>query len=238
MGVYGSNEGKTKHNKNTGKQNLDDKGITPITENPVIIEEQRAKIETEEKDAKKILKGAPPKTSDFNDEKYNYKLIDSKTKKTFENEINGNTTITELLTDLNLRPDGDFIIEFENKITISQDEKNLKFEQVLMKTNNKDKTKIIEMNYKYTGLDIPDNLNDSIKEYIDSNKIIGSLIDNDESYCIITYEKDSELIKPYHYKKKDNEELILILSLLFVMQKENYIFLEERNTKHMIPIKV
>ena len=203
MGLCGSNEGKT---KNDGKTKTTNDGKTIIKEHLIKNEDE---IEGDGTNKKKLLRGTPPQNSNSIEEKYIYKLINSKTQKTFENEINGKTTIEQLLTDLNLRRDGDFIIEFENKMTISQDEKDLKFEEVFMKIfNSKDKTKIIEMNYKYTGLDIPDNMNDVIKEYIDSNKIIGSLIDNDENYSIITYEKDLGLIKPYYYQKKDNEELI------------------------------
>ena len=163
MGLCGSNEGKT---KNDGKTKTTNDGKTIIKEHLIKNEDE---IEGDGTNKKKLLRGTPPQNSNSIEEKYTYKLINSKTQKTFENEINGKTTIEQLLTDLNLRRDGDFIIEFENKMTISQDEKDLKFEEVFMKIfNSKDKTKIIEMNYKYTGLDIPDNMNDVIKEYIDS----------------------------------------------------------------------
>ena len=65
------------------------------------------------------------------------------------------------------------------------------------------------MKYSYKGLDIPENIDDLINEYIDSNKIIGNaILDNEQLFCIITYEKENELIKPYYYKRKDNDELI------------------------------
>lgn len=65
----------------------------------------------------------------------------------------------------------------------------------------------ISMNYTYKGLDIPEE--DIRKEYIDSNEIIGSaILDNTELFAIITYERNSNTITPYYYKRNENEELI------------------------------
>jgi hypothetical protein len=65
------------------------------------------------------------------------------------------------------------------------------------------------MKYEYKGLDIPENINDIIESYIESNKIIGSaILDNQELFYIITYEKENGLIKPYYYKRSNNEELV------------------------------
>jgi hypothetical protein len=64
----------------------------------------------------------------------------------------------------------------------------------------------INMKYTYKGLDIPDDVK---KEYIDSNEIIGSaILDNQEFFIIITYEREKDKITPYYYKRKENEELI------------------------------
>ena len=86
---------------------------------------------------------------------------------------------------------------------------NEEFNEIIKGIFNNNIPEIIKMDYIYRGLDIPENMNDLIDAYIESNKIIGSVIlDNQDLFCIITYEKDNKLIKPYYYKRKDNEELI------------------------------
>ena len=201
MGLCGSNEKSNKPGKTEGKFG----GITPIVDVKEPIKEEEKNNDGNDK----LKAAAPVKIANDTREKFNYKLIDSKTNKTYENEIDGDKTIEQLLTELKLTPDGDFTIEFKNNLTISQEQKDLKFYEVIKKIfNNEDNLKIIEMNYKYTGLDIPQSMNDIINEYIDSNKIIGTLVENDDIYSIITYEKDSGIIRPYHYKKSDNEDLI------------------------------
>jgi hypothetical protein len=57
------------------------------------------------------------------------------------------------------------------------------------------------MKYIKKGLDIPDNI---IQAYIDNNKIIGNaIIDNPETFGIITYEANSNKISSYKYKSSD-----------------------------------
>ena len=86
--------------------------------------------------------------------------------------------------------------------------KNESLSNIIIELFNNDIPEIIKMKYSYKGLEIPENINDIINEYIDSNKIIGNaILDNDELFCIITYEKENELIKPYYYKRKENEDL-------------------------------
>ena len=176
MGLCGSNEKSNKPVKTEGKFG----GITPIVD-------VKEPIKEEENDGNDKLKAAAPiKIANDTREKFNYKLIDSKTNKTYDNEIDGDKTIEQLLTELKLTPDGDFTIEFKNNLTISQEQKDLKFYEVIKKIFNiEDNLKIIEMNYKYTELDIPQSMNDIINEYIDSNKIIGTLVENDDIWLIV-----------------------------------------------------
>jgi hypothetical protein len=57
------------------------------------------------------------------------------------------------------------------------------------------------MKYIKKGLDIPD---DIIQAYIENNKIIGNaIIDNPETFGIITYEANSNKISSYKYKSSD-----------------------------------
>ena len=150
-----------------------------------------------------------PKKTNLTNIKYQYKLKDSATIEEYSGEIDGDMTIKELLESLKLRSIGDFIIEFENKIKIGYEKKNESFRNIIIEIFDKDIPEIIKMNYTYKGLDIPESINDIINEYIDNNKIIGSaILDNEDLFCIITYEKENSLIKPYYFKRKDNDDLI------------------------------
>ena len=137
---------------------------------------------------------------------YNYKLVDTLTNEIMEDKISGNCKIFELLNRYNLRTNGDFIIEFENNFKISSDRINDRFEDLMTEIFQNKEQGEINMKYTYQGLDIP---NDVKKEYIDSNEIIGSaILDNQEFFIIITYEREKDKITPYYYKRKENEELI------------------------------
>ena len=61
----------------------------------------------------------------------------------------------------------------------------------------------IDINLFYKGLDIPDDIKQA---YINKNSIIGSAIfDNLDCFTIITYERETESIKPYFYNLKNND---------------------------------
>ena len=140
---------------------------------------------------------------------FHYKLTDLSTNNKYEDQIDGDITIEDFITNLKLRQNGDFIIEFDNNMKIGYNEINERFIDIMKNIYNKNIPEVIEMKYIYKGLDIPEKMNDIIEAYIESNKIIGSaILDNQELFCIITYEKESNVIKPYYYKRKDNEELI------------------------------
>ena len=65
------------------------------------------------------------------------------------------------------------------------------------------------MDYTYKGLDIPENINNIIDAYTESNEIIGSaILDNPDLFTIMTYDKKMNSIKAYNYKRKENEDLI------------------------------
>ena len=199
MGTCGSGDDKGKRNKKSGND-----------KNP--FENNQKEINTEIKEINEDnnikLKGTP-KILNHLKQKYKYKLTNLSTNESYEKEIEGDNKINELITSLNLRANGDFIIEFQNSIKIGYDKINENFQDIITEVFNKDIPDIIEMNYSYKGLDIPENMDNIMKAYIESNFIIGSaILDNPEFLSIITYEKNTENLQPYFYKRKDNEDLL------------------------------
>ena len=138
---------------------------------------------------------------------YNYELKDLLKNNEVKDKISRDSVVFELLNRSNLRSNCDFIIEFENNYKIGYDKINVKFGDLMEEVFKNDIPENIIMNYTYKGLDIPEE--DIKKEYIDSNEIIGSaILDNQELFAIITYERNNNKITPYYYKKNENEELI------------------------------
>ena len=138
---------------------------------------------------------------------YNYELKDLLKNNEVKDKISRDSVVFELLNRSNLRSNCDFIIEFENNYKIGYDKINVKFGDLMEEVFKNDIPENIIMNYTYKGLDIPEE--DIKKEYIDSNEIIGSaILDNQELFAIITYERNNNKITPYYYKRNENEELI------------------------------
>ena len=199
MGTCGSGDDKGKRNKKSGNDKK------PLENNQ---KEINTEIKEINEDNNIKLKGTP-KILNHLKQKYKYKLTNLSTNESYEKEIEGDNKINELITSLNLRANGDFIIEFQNSIKISYDKINENFQDIITEVFNKDIPDIIEMNYSYKGLDIPENMDNIMKAYIESNFIIGSaILDNPEFLSIITYEKNTENLQPYFYKRKDNEDLL------------------------------
>ena len=146
------------------------------------------------------------KNINFGQSEYNYKLVDTLTNNIMEDKISNNCKIFELLNRYNLRTNGDFIIEFENNFKISNDRINDRFDDLITEIFKNKIPDVINMNYTYKGLHIPENVK---REYINSNDIIGSaILDNQEFFIIITFEREKGKITPYYYKRNENEDLI------------------------------
>ena len=206
MGACNSNDDRKKKQEKPEKQ----KDNTPIenikidingeNDNLIIINEEKK----EEILENNKLKGM--KNINFGQNEYSYKLVDTLTNELMEDKISSNCRIFELLNRYNLRTNGDFIIEFENSYKISYEQINDRFDDLMTKIFQNKVPDVINMKYTYKGLDIPDDVK---KEYINSNEIIGSaILDNQEFFIIITYEREKDKITPYYYKRKENEELI------------------------------
>ena len=188
--------------KDTRKKN-------PNEENPPLVNQ---KIEINAEDGNKIIRDEPEilrskniLNSNFGPIDYNYKLKDTLNNKEIEDNIPGNCKIYELLEKHKLRINGDFVLVFDNNYEIRSDKINEKFDDLINEIFKDNKPNEIIISYSYKGLDIPEDIK---KEYIDSNTIIGSaILDNQELFVIITYERENSKITPYHYKRKENEEL-------------------------------
>ena len=154
-----------------------------------------------------------------------FRLNDLSKNKIYENYIDINKRIIDLIIDLKLRVNADFIIEFENNKTLNNNSLNENFGDMMNEIFDNNIPDIIDMKYKYLGLEIPENLNDIIKEYTESNQIIGSIsLDNQDIFYIITYESETNQIKQYYYKIKDNEELIKYNSFTAFCNAKGYLF--------------
>ena len=208
MGACGSGDDRSKKKIKTEKN--DDIKVGNTEEANKNFSEKVQLIEVENKEIKEeeitTLKCIP---NNYIPDQYHYRLIDLSTKNNYEDQIGGDIKLGDFINNLKLRQNGDFIINFGDNNNIRYDKINERFSDLLAEIYNKNIPEVIEMKYEYKGLDIPENINDIIESYIESNKIIGSaILDNQELFYIITYEKENGLIKPYYYKRSNNEELV------------------------------
>ena len=129
---------------------------------------------------------------------YNINIIDSSNNNEYKSTIKGDKILIEILKEnFKLNPNADFIIEFDNNEKIGIDKKNEAVGNIIFDIYNKNIPDIINLKYSYKGLEIPEN---AIQVYINNNKIIGNAImDNSETFGIITYEKETKLISSYNY---------------------------------------
>ena len=132
---------------------------------------------------------------------YKLNIIDSSNNE-YKYTIRGEQILSRILKDtVNYNPNSDFEIEFENFKKVKADKKDIIFGDILREVFDNNIPEIINMKYIKKGLDIPDNI---IQAYIDNNKIIGNaIIDNPETFGIITYETNSNKISSYKYKSSD-----------------------------------
>ena len=132
---------------------------------------------------------------------YKLNIIDASNNE-YKYTIRGEQILSRILKDtVNYNPNSDFEIEFENFKKVKADKKDIIFGDILREVFDNNIPEIINMKYIKKGLDIPDNI---IQAYIDNNKIIGNaIIDNPETFGIITYEANSNKISSYKYKSSD-----------------------------------
>ena len=206
MGACGSSSSRKvkPKDKTSEKGKVDDIKTTPEKEENIKNDENPI---NGSKEGEKKTKLKNPRKGNSGRE-YNYELKDLLKNNEVKDKISSDCTIFELLNRSNLRSNCDFLIEFKkNNYKIGNDKINERFGDLMEEVFKSDIPENISMNYTYKGLDIPEE--DIRKEYIDSNEIIGSaILDNTELFAIITYERNSNTITPYYYKRNENEELI------------------------------
>ena len=140
-----------------------------------------------------------------------------------EKKIQGNITLNQFLIDLKLRENADFEIEFENNKKIGNNKKDEKFDDLMKEIFNNTKPEKINMKYTYKGLPLPENI---IHAYQDANTIIGyCIMENAESFGIITYEIENKVINTYNYKKEFKPELNNFGSFTAYCNAKNCLFL-------------
>ena len=128
----------------------------------------------------------------------------------------------QILSDIKFRENCDFIIEFENNLKIGAEKIGVKLDNILFEIFNKEIPEVIIMKYSYKGLDIPEN---AIEAYVKDNKIIGSAImDNTETFGIITYEIATRSINPYYYQRNEYPELIYLNSFTAYCNAKNCLY--------------
>ena len=176
------------HEKKTKKVDVDDKTK----------KEEEKKDETNQETTK--LKSGNNRFNHVGAE-YKLNIIDASNNE-YKYTIRGEQILSRILKDtVNYNPNSDFEIEFENFKKVKADKKDIIFGDILREVFDNNIPEIINMKYIKKGLDIPD---DIIQAYIDNNKIIGNaIIDNPETFGIITYETNSNKISSYKYKSSD-----------------------------------
>jgi hypothetical protein len=136
------------------------------------------------------------------DNEYNVNWINRNDNTETKITIKGNQILSQLLKDkMNLNENADYEIEFENGQKIQNDKKDNECGEILQSIFGKDIPEIISMKFLYKGLDLPEN---AIQSYIEDNTIIGSaVLDNAETFGIITYDINTKLISSYNYNISD-----------------------------------
>ena len=174
-------------------------------------------IKTIDENDKVNLKSTPLQTNN-----YTIKFIDLYQNKEDNETIKGNLTLDKILLDLKIRQNSDFNIEFENNVKIGIDKKNEIFENIIKEIFNNNIPEIITMRFSYTGLVLPENI---IEAYIDNNKIIGSaILDNIETFSIITYEIENKSIYEHKYKRSDYPELTYLNSFSAYCNAKGFLY--------------
>ena len=176
------------HEKKTKKVDVDDKTK----------KEEEKKDETNQETTK--LKSGNNRFNHVGAE-YKLNIIDASNNE-YKYTIRGEQILSRILKDtVNYNPNSDFEIEFENFKKVKADKKDIIFGDILREVFDNNIPEIINMKYIKKGLDLPDNI---IQAYIENNKIIGNvIIDNPETFGIITYEANSNKISSYKYKSSD-----------------------------------
>ena len=189
MGACGE-EKKSSNNNNNKKIQLE------TNEDKISEKDIKAIEETE----KEVFKSIPkPKKN------YTIKFINEEKNDEFNDTIDGDITLNQILINMKTRNNSDFILEFNNGARIGPDKKEENFDKIIEEIYNNNEPEIVKMKYIYKGLDITEN---AIQSYIENNTIIGNaILDNTETFGIITYDTNNKSLNSFSYKRSEYPEL-------------------------------
>ena len=157
-------------------------------------------IKAIEETEKEVFKSIPkPKKN------YTIKFINEEKNDEFNDTIDGDITLNQILINMRTRNNSDFILEFNNGARIGPDKKEENFDKIIEEIYNNNEPEIVKMKYIYKGLDITEN---AIQSYIENNTIIGNaILDNTETFGIITYDTNNKSLNSFSYKRSEYPEL-------------------------------
>jgi hypothetical protein len=190
MGACGEEKKSSNNNNNNKKIQLE------TNEDKISEKDIKAIEETE----KEVFKSIPkPKKN------YTIKFINEEKNDEFNDTIDGDITLNQILINMRTRNNSDFILEFNNGARIGPDKKEENFDKIIEEIYNNNEPEIVKMKYIYKGLDITEN---AIQSYIENNTIIGNaILDNTETFGIITYDTNNKSLNSFSYKRSEYPEL-------------------------------
>jgi hypothetical protein len=200
--------GEEKKTKKDEKQQTTDMGkigekdfINPIEETP-----------------KERLKSTPKQKRN-----YTIKFINKSKNVEFDDTIiEGDINLNQILTSMRTRQNSDFILEFDNELKIGAEKKEENFDNIMKEIFNNNIPEVVRMKYIYKGLDIAENAKQS---YIENNTIIGSpILDNTETFGIITYDINNKSLNSYSFQRSEYSELTKFNSFTAYCNAQNCLY--------------
>ena len=188
-----------------------------IKTNPVNDNNIQTFIEPPNEETNDKLKAAPQIKKS-----YTIKFLNKDKNQENNKIIEGDSSMNQILSNMKLKKNSDYIIEFDNKLTIGADKKDEKFENILNELFKNNIPEVINMKYTQKGLDIPENV---VQAYRENTKIIGSaILDNPETFGIITYENNTRELNPYYYQRSEYPELNTLNSFTAYCNSKNCLY--------------
>ena len=153
---------------------------------------------------------------------YIIKFINESKNVEFNDTIEGNINLNQILENMKTRQNSDFILEFDGDLKIGADKKEENFDNIMKEIYNNNIPDVVKMKYTYKGLDITEN---AIQSYIENNTIIGSaILDNTETFGIITYDNKNNTLNSYSYQRSEYPELTYFNSFTAYCNAKNCLY--------------
>ena len=188
-----------------------------IKTNPVNDNNIQTVIEPPNEETNDKLKAAPQIKKS-----YTIKFLNKDKNQENNKIIEGDSSMNQILSNMKLKKNSDYVIEFDNNLTIGADKKDEKFENILNELFKNNIPEVINMKYTQKGLDIPENV---VQAYRENTKIIGSaILDNPETFGIITYENNTRELNPYYYQRSEYPELNTLNSFTAYCNAKNCLY--------------